>query len=519
MLTSNLLDVDDYDPENEEDIIPITRDEFEKMAESYKVRITKVIFQSILKAKLTKEQIEYVFQVGGGCRMPMIKQLLLSTFPNANHQCNLYPDWVVAHGATLYAYHLENLKRNQQTKKYKIPSQCETYDPTFNAVGIDFGTTECCAAVVRKDGPYSILLDTCINLNRVMPLYVSFAEGQALFGQLVINRMKYFAKNSVFDIQKIIGKDFEEIVHNSLWPFKLVKNKEKVFIEVETVNGRENKSPEEIISLILEHVKTKIETFQDLQKFSRAFHVVLAIPFSYSERQKLSLQRAAVMAGFNSINFIPASIAAAFAYCAKNNILDQSNILICECEEGSTELCIAKMDTNEFEILSYENDSHLGGEDFDRLLFNHFDAILKRKYEINVTRTNAKYDLNQICRKIRHELFFRNEAWLHLDDFIFDNEEQIKITREDSENMSAELLLKIKRIINRVVLKANVSKESIRYVFHVGGGCQMPMIKNLLLDTFQMAYHKFHEYPEEVVAHGAALYAYHLQRSKIERGF
>uniref|UniRef100_A0A914YLX9 Uncharacterized protein n=1 Tax=Panagrolaimus superbus TaxID=310955 RepID=A0A914YLX9_9BILA len=70
--------------------------------------ILKLDSESNDKAEILKSQINYVFQVGGGCRMPMIKQLLKHIFPNAKHECNLYPDWVVAHGAALYAYFLKS---------------------------------------------------------------------------------------------------------------------------------------------------------------------------------------------------------------------------------------------------------------------------------------------------------------------------------------------------------------------------------------------------------------------------
>ena len=99
-------DVDDFDPTIGA-VIKISRDEFEETSSTFLIKMNDVIRQTLTKSTLSKIGINYVFQVDGGCRMPMIKEMLKEIFPNANHQCSLYPDWVVAHGAALYAYHLK----------------------------------------------------------------------------------------------------------------------------------------------------------------------------------------------------------------------------------------------------------------------------------------------------------------------------------------------------------------------------------------------------------------------------
>uniref|UniRef100_A0A914PJZ0 Hypoxia up-regulated protein 1 n=1 Tax=Panagrolaimus davidi TaxID=227884 RepID=A0A914PJZ0_9BILA len=112
-LSENLEDnlfVDDF-KFGEDDVIRITRKEFEEMAADLILRAKNLIVESLRKAKLHRDKIHYIFQVGGGCRMPMIKQMLKEMFPTAEHQCSIHPEELVAKGAALYDYQLKKEKK------------------------------------------------------------------------------------------------------------------------------------------------------------------------------------------------------------------------------------------------------------------------------------------------------------------------------------------------------------------------------------------------------------------------
>ena len=103
------LDVGDYKIDLNDEI-SITREEFEGLSQQLIVRMKNVITQTLEKVNIQKSKINFVFQVGGGCRMPMIKEMLLEMLPFSTHKCTDYPDWIVAHGAALYAYQLKGSK-------------------------------------------------------------------------------------------------------------------------------------------------------------------------------------------------------------------------------------------------------------------------------------------------------------------------------------------------------------------------------------------------------------------------
>uniref|UniRef100_A0A914QMB7 Heat shock protein 70 n=1 Tax=Panagrolaimus davidi TaxID=227884 RepID=A0A914QMB7_9BILA len=173
------------------------------------------------------------------------------------------------------------------------------------------------------------------------------------------------------------------------------------------MNGKEAKSPEEITSVLLNHIKKACEAYQS-QKISE---VVIAIPSEFSEAQKRATKSAVEYVGFETIHFIPEPIAAAFAYFSEMDIPNQSNILICDCGGGTIDICIAEIASKQLTVLSYNGDSYLGGRDFDKILFNHFNAILKHKFGIDVTLNSKKYILKQKCQDIKHTLSAAAEAW------------------------------------------------------------------------------------------------------------
>uniref|UniRef100_A0AC34F2J5 IRG-type G domain-containing protein n=1 Tax=Panagrolaimus sp. ES5 TaxID=591445 RepID=A0AC34F2J5_9BILA len=395
---------------------------------------------------------------------------------------------------------------NQSKSKYNIPIKILNYDSSLNAIGIDLGTTECCVAVIRKNGPDFVVLDPVTSL-RTMPSYIAFDEKEPKCGQIVVDRMRHKAKYSIFDTKRIIGKRPAEITTDLLWPFKVINEQNKALIQHETAKGTDIKSPEEITAVLLSHIKKATETYQS-KKISE---VVITIPSEFTEAQQTATKNSVEYAGFETIHFIPEPIAAAFAYFSEMDIPNQSNILICDCGGGTVDICIAEIANDHLSVLSYNGDSYLGGRDFDKILFNHFNAILKHKFGIDVTANTKKYILKQKCQDIKHKLSVADEDWLDVSDFNYDRDDIIKITREEFEGMTSDILIRIKNVILQAIIKAKIEKQKINYVFQVGGGCRMPMIKKMLADIFPAANHQCNLYPDWVVAHGAALYAYFMK--------
>uniref|UniRef100_A0AC34FS10 Heat shock protein 70 n=1 Tax=Panagrolaimus sp. ES5 TaxID=591445 RepID=A0AC34FS10_9BILA len=407
----------------------------------------------------------------------------------------------------------EATKPECQSKKlsYDIPVKPTNYDPDLDVVGIDLGTTECCAAIIRQYGPDFPVLDE-ISGSRTMPSYVAFNEEMPLCGKIVVDRMRNYANYSVYDSKRIIGKRFDEIKIDPLWPFYITETSDKnVVTEVETFEGTENKYPEEISAVLLSHIKKTTETF----KRSVLEEVVITIPSKFSETEKEATKTAAEMAGWKTIHFIPEPVAAAFAYFMEIDIPNQSNILICDCGGGTTDICVAKVSDQKLEILNYDGDLYLGGRDFDELLFNHFSDILANQYGIDLSQEGKTYLLKQKCQDLKHTLSVATEVLLDVNDYDANIVATLSIEREEFTAMADELLTRMKTVIRLAVNNSNLQFDQINYVFLVGGSSKMPMTKELLSEIFPYANHQCNLYTDWVVAHGAALYGYHLKSLQV----
>uniref|UniRef100_A0A914QM01 Heat shock protein 70 n=1 Tax=Panagrolaimus davidi TaxID=227884 RepID=A0A914QM01_9BILA len=391
---------------------------------------------------------------------------------------------------------------------FNIPSKLPIYNAKLNAVGIDLGTLECCAFVVRKHGPDGVVLDE-FTAQRTLPSNMNLSQLNFCYGQIAINRMDINAQFSIFDIKQLLGKTFNEIVIDPLWPFEVVDYGNQIsltcgkFDEETLIFGTSTA----LCSVLLKFMKQKIEEYQG----TILSEAVITVPSSFSEKQKEATIEAAEIAKWKSIHLLPEPIASAVAYSYEIEIPNRSTFLLFDCGGGTTDICIAKVCDNRIKIICDNGDLFLGGKDFDKLLINYFNSVLKHMYEVNVLETNKKYRLMIKCREIKHNLSTYENDKLDVDDFKFDDYSDIPITRNEFEDMATDLILRAKNLIAESLRNAKFTSANIDTVFQVGGGCRMPMIKKMLKDMFPNAEHKCSIHPEELVAKGAALYSYSLK--------
>uniref|UniRef100_A0A914PUF8 Heat shock protein 70 n=1 Tax=Panagrolaimus davidi TaxID=227884 RepID=A0A914PUF8_9BILA len=343
---------------------------------------------------------------------------------------------------------------------YNIPHKVLIDNLNINAIGIDLGMTRCCVAVRRANGFELVAID---NSKRQLPSYISFKENKPICGKLVINNLHLYANSTVFDIKRIIGKNFDDIEINSLWPFEVIKsdNNEKSMILVQGYDGSiVEKGPEEVAAILLKHIKQKVEEFQGKEMDE----VVITIPAAFDVDQKIATHVAAELAGFKTVHLLQEPIAASIAYFVDRPIPPNFNMLLFDLGGGTLDLCIFKVEKNNLKIIAVDGDSHLGGRDFDVM-------------------------------------------FLDVSDFDPKIEEFLTITRQEFEKMAEPILNRIQEILKKTFSKTNIYASDINKVLLVGGGCRMPMVKSLIYDTFTKAEHFCDKNPDEMVAIGAAYYS------------
>uniref|UniRef100_A0A914P9R9 Heat shock protein 70 n=1 Tax=Panagrolaimus davidi TaxID=227884 RepID=A0A914P9R9_9BILA len=377
-------------------------------------------------------------------------------------------------------------------KKYSIPTNIDLSDDKINAIGIDLGGMQCCAAVGRRNGMETVVLENMGE--RLLPAFVGFDEKYEKCGGIVIKRLRNHAKTSVFGLKKIIGRKHNEVVIDKTWPFKIINvENNEIRIQIKTKDNESiSKYPEEVLAVILKHIKNKVQEFQG-KELGR---VVLAIPQNFNEKQRNATFISAVLAGWKSIHFLPEPIAVAFAYFADKTFSTNCSVLVVDL--GAQALDVSVLNVDNGQIYVHTNYTE------------YFGVKLKTDFGIKLDETKMQ-KLMIKCSEIIKDVSHTSDTWLDVDEFDLSSDEKISITRKKFEELSSLLLFKIKETIKFTLQKGHIIEFD--KIFYVGGGCRMPMIKELLQNMFPNVEHCFQINPEEVIAIGAAYYSYYLNSS------
>uniref|UniRef100_A0AC34FP11 Uncharacterized protein n=1 Tax=Panagrolaimus sp. ES5 TaxID=591445 RepID=A0AC34FP11_9BILA len=398
-------------------------------------------------------------------------------------------------------------RKSTKIQKYFIPRKIDLYDNKINAVGIDLGTSRCCMAVSRNNKIETVALEN--TGERPLPSFVSFDEEAAKCGDIVVHGLQRGKeKYTCFDIKRIIGKEFHDIVPDRSWPFEVIENENgKVVIKTKNVNGETFKTPEEISAILLKYMKEKAKEFQGKPETK----AVLTVPAAFTDSQKEATLEAAKLAGWENITLLPEPIAASFAYFNNREIPNNSNVLLFDLGGGTLDVCLFKIINGSLQIISNIGDTCLGGRDIDNLLIGHFTTALKHEFKIDIkTRLKSKYKMMIECQKIKHNLTIMKKDLLDAEAFDASIEGHIDIERQELEEMVMNLIQRMRSAVNKALSDAKLTHKEIHKVLQVGGGCRMPIVKEMLKNMFKNAEHCVEEQPDEVVAVGAAIYAYHL---------
>lgn len=373
------------------------------------------------------------------------------------------------------------------------------------AIGIDLGTTFSCVGVWINDRVEIIANDQG---NRTTPSYVAFNEEERLIGDAAKNQANINVKNTIFDAKRLVGRKFDEkCVQEDMkhWPFKVVSNSHnQPLFEVTYKNELKQFTPEEISSMVLIKMKETAESYLG----ETVKDAVITVPAYFNDAQRKATKDAGAIAGLNVLRIINEPTAAAIAYGCDKKTDKEQNILIFDLGGGTFDVSILNIDDGIFEVKATAGDTHLGGEDFDNRLVQHFIQEFKRKYKKDITNNvRSVRRLRTACERAKRTLSSSNTASIEVDQLYDGVDFYTNITRAKFEELCNDLFKKTLNPVQKVLEDSKLDKSQIDEVILVGGSTRIPKVQQLLQDYFNGKKLNNSINPDESVAYGAAVQA------------
>ncbi|KAF7544594.1 hypothetical protein G7046_g9753 [Stylonectria norvegica] len=372
------------------------------------------------------------------------------------------------------------------------------------AVGIDLGTTYSCVGIFREDRCDIIANDQG---NRTTPSFVGFTDTERLIGDAAKNQVAMNPHNTVFDAKRLIGRKFADAevqADMKHYPFTIVDKGTKPVIEVEFKGEKKQFTPEEISAMILVKMRETAEAYLG----ETVNNAVVTVPAYFNDSQRQATKDAGLIAGLNVLRIINEPTAAAIAYGLDKKVEGERNVLIFDLGGGTFDVSLLTIEEGIFEVKSTAGDTHLGGEDFDNRLVNHFVNEFKRKHRKDLgSNVRALRRLRTACERAKRTLSSSAQTSIEIDSLFEGIDFYTSITRARFEELCQDLFRSTLTPVDRVLSDAKIDKSLVHEIVLVGGSTRIPRVQKLITDYFNGKEPNKSINPDEAVAYGAAVQA------------
>merc|ERR1712032_1658392 len=346
-------------------------------------------------------------------------------------------------------------------------------------IGIDLGTTYSCVGIY-KNGRVEIIPND--QGNRITPSYVSFTDDERLIGEAAKNRATINPSQTLFDVKRLIGRRFKDSTVQKdmkLLPFTIVEKQSKPMITVKVKGEDKAMAPEEVSSMVLTKMKETAENYLGKE----VKHAVITVPAYFNDAQRQSTKDAGVIAGLNVLRIINEPTAAAIAYGLDKKT--EKNILVYDLGGGTFDVSLLTIDNGIFEVVATNGDTHLGGEDFDQRVMQHFLKIFNKKHNKDMSKDKrAMQKLRREVEKTKRALSSTHQAHIEIEALFDGIDFSETLTRARFEELNNDLFKNTLGPVNQVMEDSGLKKNQVDEIVLVGGSTRIPKVQQLIKDFF-----------------------------------
>lgn len=367
-------------------------------------------------------------------------------------------------------------------------------------IGIDLGTTNSCVSVLEGNEPVVIANEEG---RRTTPSVVAFLKnGERKVGDPAKRQAITNPKNTIMSVKRFMGRRFDEVGEEmSHWSYSLVKGDNNT-VRVD-IDGR-HYTPQEISAMILQKMKKTAEDYLGQE----VHDAVITVPAYFNDAQRQATKEAGEIAGLNVRRIVNEPTAAALAYGMDKKGIDQK-IAVFDLGGGTFDVSILDLGDGVFEVKSTNGDTHLGGDDFDKVIMDWLADEFKNQEAIDLRKDPmALQRLKEAAEKAKIELSSGNESEINLPYITavdgVPKHLVLKLTRAKFEQLSDKLFERCLRPCEQALKDAGYNASDVDEIILVGGSTRIPKVQEIVEKFFGKKPNRGVN-PDEVVAVGAAI--------------
>ncbi len=367
-------------------------------------------------------------------------------------------------------------------------------------IGIDLGTTNSCVSVMEGNEPVVIANEEG---RRTTPSVVAFLKnGERKVGDPAKRQAITNPQNTITSVKRFMGRRFDEVTEESThWSYKVVKGDNNT-VRID-IDGRLY-TPQEVSAMVLQKMKKTAEDYLGHE----VTEAVITVPAYFNDAQRQATKEAGEIAGLTVKRIVNEPTAAALAYGLDKGGKDQK-IAVFDLGGGTFDISVLELGDGVFEVKSTNGDTHLGGDDFDKVIMDWLADEFKNDEAIDLRKDPmALQRLKEAAEKAKVELSSGNETEINLPYITavdgVPKHLVKKLTRAKFEQIADKLFERCLKPCEQALKDAGMSTSEIDEVILVGGSTRIPKVQEIVEKFFGKKPNKGVN-PDEVVALGAAI--------------